>query len=827
MGTECSNSSDMLESKLARSTWLFRVFARKRTQNKGDGLMSLLKKTGMWIVIMALTFSGFSFATQANAATKTQDVTRGEYITAIVEALEFDLSDGETLEFTDVDAQLAPYVEAAQKMGLIKGATSTTFKPNQKLTREHAFLIASRAIESKEVFSTDLLDKFKDKSSFKTNESAELARSVGLGLLQGFKDGTAKPQKLVTKVQVTKIIDRLLSAYKLEPPTNSVSLRILGTSDLHTNFVNYDYYQDKVSNEVGLAKTAVLIGEARAESPNNLLFDNGDLIQGTPLGGYKVTVDKLGKGEIHPALAALESLNYDASTLGNHEFNYGLDYLDSVLEEARFPVLNANVYDAKTKNNRYTPYAIFDKEVVDGIGETHTLKVGVIGVVAPGIVRWDRALLDGKVTVEDAANTVEKFIPEMKGQGADIIVVLSHSGMGDEIHTVDEDDVTYQISQLDGVDAILTGHNHAVFPGDFGDLKNIDMEQGTVNGTPVVMPGKFGSHLGIIDLELIKSGDQWAVTKGKGAVREIDKKSDKVVQKVIDAVKEAHEGTIEYVRSPVGKTTAPINSYFALVKDDPSIQIVTNAQKWFVEDKIKGTEYEKLPVLSSGAPFKAGGRNGANYYTEISTGEIAIKNVADLYVFDNTVFALVMTGADVKEWLEMSAGQFNQIDPSSKENQNLINEEFRTYNFDVIDGVTYEFDVTQPAKYDYDGKTINDAANRVVNLQYDGKPIDSKQKFIVVTNNYRASGDFPGVRNATDSIDYAYENRQAIMDYMIDVGTIDPSADSNWSFAPLNESINVTFETSGKAKEFIPQGSGIEYLSQTEEGFAEYSLKQK
>ncbi|KAA0967098.1 bifunctional 2',3'-cyclic-nucleotide 2'-phosphodiesterase/3'-nucleotidase [Sporosarcina sp. ANT_H38] len=781
----------------------------------------------MWIVVLALTLSGLTFATQANAATKTQDVTRGEYISAIVKALEFKLSDGETLEFTDVDAKLAPYVEAAQKMGLIKGASSTTFKPNQKLTREHAFLIASRAIKSEEIFSTDLLDKFKDKSSFKTDELVELSRSVGLGLLQGFEDGTAKPQKIVTKVQVAKIIDRLLSAYKVEPPTNSVSLRILGTSDLHTNFVNYDYYQDKASNEVGLAKTAVLIEQARAENPNNLLFDNGDLIQGTPLGGYKVTVDKLEKGELHPALAALESLNFDASTLGNHEFNYGLDYLDLVLEEASFPVLNANVYDAKTKNNRYTPYAIFDKEVVDGLGEAHTLKVGVIGVVAPGIVRWDRALLDGKVTVEDAANTVEKFIPEMKGQGADIIVVLSHSGMGDEIHTVDEDDVTYQISQLDGVDAILTGHNHAVFPGDFGDLKNIDMEQGTVNGTPVVMPGKFGSHLGIIDLELKKSGDQWAVIKGKGAVREIDKKSDKVVQKVIDAVKEAHEGTIKYVRSPVGKTTAPINSYFSLVKDDPSIQLVTNAQKWFVEDKIKGTKYEKLPVLSSGAPFKAGGRNGANYYTEIPTGEIAIKNVADLYVFDNTLFALVMTGADVKEWLEMSAGQFNQIDPSSKENQNLINEEFRTYNFDVIDGVTYEFDVTQPAKYDYAGKTINDSSNRVVNLKYDGKPIDPKQEFIVVTNNYRASGDFPGVRSATDSIDYAYENRQVIMDYMIDVGTIDPSADSNWAFAPLNESINVTFETSSKAKEFIQEGKGIEYLSLTKDGFAEFSLKQQ
>ncbi|MFC5588835.1 bifunctional 2',3'-cyclic-nucleotide 2'-phosphodiesterase/3'-nucleotidase [Sporosarcina soli] len=789
--------------------------------------MSLVKKIGFWIVIAVLTFSGFSFVTQANAASATGEVTRGEYIQAVVQALDWELRDGTSIPFSDVDPQLAPYVEAAVENGIIKGITPTTFEPDQKLKREHAFLIASRAIPTNESFSPDLLDKFKDKAAFKTAETAELAKSVGLGLLQGFEDGTAKPQKVVTNVQMTKIIDRMLNAYQIEPPKGLVSLRLLGTSDLHTNFVNYDYYQDKVSNEIGLAKTAVLIEQARAEQPNHLLFDNGDLIQGTPLGGYKVTVDPLEEGELHPALAALQSLDFDASTLGNHEFNYGLDYLDRVLKEAPFPVLNANVYDAETKQNRYTPYVIFDKEVIDRKGETHNLKVGVIGVVAPGILRWDRAHLEGKVTVEDAADTVEQFIPEMKGQGADIIVVLSHSGIGDETHDKGEDDVAYQITALEGVDAVLTGHNHDVFPGDFGELQHVDQEQGTINGTPIVMPGKFGSHLGIIDLELEKSGDQWSVVKGKGAVREIDKTSDKVVQKVIDAVKEAHEGTIDYVRSPVGQTTAPINSYFALVQDDPSIQIVTNAQKWLVEQRIQGTKYAELPVLSAGAPFKAGGRNGASYYTDIPAGEIAIKNVADLYVYDNTVFALIMTGADVKEWLEMSAGQFNQIDPSSTEEQQLINEEFRTYNFDVIDGVTYEFDVTQPAKYDYAGETINEKASRVVNLQYDGKPIDPKQQFIVVTNNYRASGNFPGVRNATDAIDYAYENRAAIIDYMIDVGTIDPSADDNWTFAPFGENVNIIFETAAKAKDFIPKDTGIDYLSPTEESFANYTFKQK
>lgn len=793
--------------------------------------MSFIRKAGMWIAVMALAFSGFSLTTVANAA-GSQEVTRGEFVTAVVEALALELGDGSTSEFTDVDEKLAPIVEAAQLHGLVKGATSTEFKPNEKLTREHAFLIASRAVKTDEVYPVDLLDRFNDKSDFKTEEPEELAKSVGLDLLRGYEDGSAKPQQIVTKGQVKKIIERLLAVANAapeieEPSKDSVALRILGTSDLHTNFVNYDYYQDKPTNEFGLAKTALLIDEARAENPNNLLFDNGDLIQGTPLGGYKVNVDPLEKGELHPALAALQALDYDASTLGNHEFNYGLDYLDLVLEEAPFPILNANVYDATTGENRYTPYVIMEQEVVDGNGAAHKLNVGVIGVVAPGIMRWDRSHLEGKVTAEDAADTVEKFVPEMKEAGADIIVVLSHSGMGDEIHTKGEDDVVYQISQIEGIDAILTGHNHSVFPGDYADLKNVDSENGTVNGTPVVMPGKFGSHLGVMDLVLEKDGENWNVISGKGSLREIDTESDKASEKVIEAVKEAHEGTIEYVRSPVGKTTSAITSYFSLVKDDPSIQIVTNAQKWYVEEQVKGTEFENIPVLSSGAPFKAGGRNGANYYTDIPTGEIAIKNVADLYVYDNTVSALVMTGADVKEWLEMSAGQFNQIDPKSTEQQDLINAEFRTYNFDVIDGVTYEIDVTQPAKYDYAGETINEDANRIVNLQYEGKEIDPEQKFLIVTNNYRASGNFPGVRNATDKIEYAYENREAIMDYMIAEETIDPSADGNWKFVPVEGDVNVVFETSAKAQEFLPKDSGIEFVGPTKDGFANFSLQFK
>ncbi|MGM0897029.1 MAG: bifunctional 2',3'-cyclic-nucleotide 2'-phosphodiesterase/3'-nucleotidase [Bacillota bacterium] len=603
-----------------------------------------------------------------------------------------------------------------------------------------------------------------------------------------------------------------------------VELQILGTSDLHTNFVNYDYYRDAKSNSLSLAKTGVLIEEAREENSNSLLFDNGDLIQGTPFGGYKVKVDPLENDELHPAFAALESLDFDATTLGNHEFNFGLEYLDNALEEAPFPVLNANVYDAETGENRFTPYTIMDKEVTDRKGKKHTIQVGVIGVVAPGIMGWDRAHLEGEVIAEDAADTVEKFIPEVEEAGADVVVVLSHSGMGDEEHTVGEDDITYQLTELDGVDAIITGHNHDVFPGAFSELENVDQENGTINGVPVVMPGKFGSHLGVIDLTLEPRGKKWRITNSEAEVREIDSTTDEVAEQVIEAVKETHEGTVEYIRSPVGETTAPINSYFSLVEDDPSVQIVNNAQLWYAEQQFAGTENADLPLLSAAAPFKAGGRNGGDYYTNIETGEIAIKNVADLYVYDNTVFVLKLTGADVKEWLEMSAGQFQQIDPSATGEQQFINNDFRTYNFDVIDGLTYDIDITEPAKYDREGAVVNEGAERIENLQYEGAAIDPNQEFLVVTNNYRASGNFPGVRNATEAIDFAYENRQVIQDYILELGTVDPSADGNWQFAPVEGDPNLVFETSNSAQSLAEQKPAIQYIEATQNGFAKYGF---
>lgn len=609
----------------------------------------------------------------------------------------------------------------------------------------------------------------------------------------------------------------------------NLDIRILSTTDLHTNLVNYDYYQDKPSQTIGLAKTAVLIDKAKAENNNVVLVDNGDLIQGTPLGTYKALVDRVEKGEQHPMYAALKALGFDASTLGNHEFNYGLDYLQNVIATAGLPVVNANVMDAKSNQPLFKPYDIITKTFKSSDGKNTQLNIGITGIVPPQILNWDKANLEGKVIVRDSVKALEELVPKIRQAGADIVLVLSHSGIGDDEYHEGEENVGYQIAGIQGVDAVVTGHSHAEFPsgndtGFYESYNNVDGVNGTINGKPVTMAGKYGDHLGVIDLSLTYSNGNWVVTKSHAEIREIDKKSTVTDPTIIAIADEAHRGTIAYVRKQVGTTTAPINSYFALVKDDPSIQIVNNAQLWYAKKELATTPEGRLPILSAAAPFKAGTRGDATAYTDIPAGPIAIKNVADLYLYDNVTAIVKVTGADIKEWLEMAAGQFNQINPNSTTPQNLINTSYRTYNFDVIDGLTYEFDITQPNKYNKDGNLVNAKASRVRHLMYEGKPIDPAQEFIVVTNNYRANGNFPGVRNATLNRLLNLENRQAIINYILAEKNINPSADGNWRFANTIKGLDIRFQSADNAKSLIANNAEISYLnpSTTSEGFGEY-----
>ncbi|MBO2564916.1 bifunctional 2',3'-cyclic-nucleotide 2'-phosphodiesterase/3'-nucleotidase [Shewanella algae] len=655
-----------------------------------------------------------------------------------------------------------------------------------------------------------------------------------------------------------------------DEPTVSVDLRVLETTDLHTNIMDYNYYSGKEDPTIGLARTASLIHAARKEVTNTVLVDNGDLLQGSPMGDYMAKVG-IADGEVHPAYKAMNLLDYAVGNIGNHEFNYGLDFLEKSLAGAQFPYVNANVYcDAddcwkglKKGDNLFTPYLIKETEVKDTDGNSHKLKIGYIGFVPPQIMLWDKQNLTGKVRAESIVESAKKFVPQMKAEGADIIIAIPHSGIGSTENPGDPaaENATYALTYVDGIDAIMFGHSHSIFPdARYADLPNTDVEKGLLNGVPAVMPGRWGDNMGLVDFKLQRKDGKWTVLSARTEARPIYDGANKTPlveadKDIHDAVELEHQGTIAFVEQPIGVAAADMFSFLTLVQDDPTVQIVSDAQIANVKAKLPEA-LKSLPVLSAAAPFKAGGRHSttsdADQYVMVDKGPLTFKNAADLYLYPNTMVAVKVNGAELKDWLECSANQFNQIDPASTEPQELVNYNHPTYNFDVIDGVTYKIDVTQPSKYDRDCALVNADASRIVELAftdsegnvYTGENLAAKE-FIVASNNYRAfGGKFAGTGSEHVVLELPDTNREALAAYITEQSKynpetdkydamVNPTADYNWDFKSIDTAValDIRFATqdSDKAANFIQanQQRTMTKLSTDELSFAVYRIDLK
>jgi len=590
-------------------------------------------------------------------------------------------------------------------------------------------------------------------------------------------------------------------------------LTIMATSDMHQYLMPYDYMADEANETVGFSKVFTKIQEIRETNNNTLLLSNGDFIQGSLLGLHEYQIDPIQEGETQTIIKAYNEAGYEAAAVGNHELqDYPMNFFEKAVAGANFPFLAANIFMADNEDEHYVdPYVVLDKQI-----NGENIKIGVVGFIPPQTMRWGKDNLEGNVVIKDIMPVAREIIPEVASK-SDIVVVLSHSGLTNDSEDSynAQENASYYLAQLDGVDAMIMGHHHGKFPGGYEDIENVDSENGTIFGVPAVMPGSWGSALGVIDLDLEKTNGSWVVTGSNVRLEGIDEntESSPVIEEI---AKQRHEATIEYVRTPIGETDIDITSYLSRVMDSTVTQIVNDAQLWWAEKQFSSGEFSGIPILSASAPFQAG-REDAEYFTEVWKGDITIGNVTDIYIYDNEISVMHLNGAQVIEWLERSAENYNRIDPNSSEEQELLNPEFSAYNYDVIEGIEYQVDVTQPV------------GDRIVNATYNGEPLSEDMEFLVVTNNYRAGGggDFPPcVEEDPVFAPSGVTNRQVIIDYIQQMGTISPKPTYNWNIKPFNPAGTVTFRSHPEAMNYIQNNNveGIERLRTDENGMGVYKL---
>ncbi len=578
-----------------------------------------------------------------------------------------------------------------------------------------------------------------------------------------------------------------------------VELRLIGTTDLHAHVAPYDYYRDGPDPSRGLAKAATLIAQARGEAANALVFDNGDLIQGSPLGDW--AAQALGARRIgrHPMIEAMNAVGYDAATVGNHEFNYGLDLLDAALKGATFPFLCCNVFKADGASY-FTPWTLIRRRVFDSDGVARDLSIGVIGVVTPQIVRWDMSHLAGRATTLGIVEAARVHVPACRAAGADLIVALCHAGVSKTGPSGADENAGLALAGVGGIDAIFVGHQHLLLPGDdFAGVPDVDAARGALSGVPAVMAGFWGGHIGVIDLTLETPG--WRVAGAKASLRKVEPETP-ADPAVLAATQSSHEATLTYVRAPVGAIDERLTSYFAMIGDDACVRIVHDAQLWYA----RRLPLPDLPLLSASAPFKCGGRGGLTNYTQTPQGAVALRHIADLYVFPNGLRVVKASGAQIREWLERSASVFRRLDPDVTAPQPLLGPNFAAYDFDSLAGVTYRLDLTQPARYDDQGVVIAADARRVVDLAFEGRPIDEAASFLVVTNSYRASGGghFPGCDGSSIVYEAPDSNFDALLQYVKSRPRVAVSPGGGWRFARWPAAVTATLLAPPRAAEVAP-----------------------
>ncbi len=515
-----------------------------------------------------------------------------------------------------------------------------------------------------------------------------------------------------------------------------VHIVVLGTTDLHGNLFPVDYYTDKADNR-GLAKISTLIKQIRRESQNVLLIDSGDTIQGTPLEYYH---NKKNNQPPDPMMLAMNALHYDAMTVGNHEYNFGLQVLEKARSEASFPWLSANTYNRGTNQTHYQPYIV--KEVAG-------VRIGVLGLTTPGIPNWENAPNYAGLDFREPLSEAKKWVPVLRvKERADVVVIAMHMGLEQDLRSgevnpgqvANENRAVAIAQQVPGIDLIFMGHTHR------------DVPSVTINGAQLIQANFWGRHLARADLYLENDGRRWRVLARAARTIAID---DRVApdQDLLNLGEPYNLETQAWLSRAIGESAAELTAAEARFRDTAILDLIQRVQ----------LETGKADV-SMAAVF--------NPEARIAKGPVTVRDIAGLYVYENTLVVLEVTGQQVKDALEHSAKYFRPYEPG-KSPAELVDEKIPAYNFDIAEGVTYVLNIAKPI------------GQRIENLQFQEQPLAPTKKLRLATNNYRVNGGggYTMYKGAPVVYRSSAEIRELIIDWVERHKTIPTEPSNNWKIA--------------------------------------------
>ena len=569
----------------------------------------------------------------------------------------------------------------------------------------------------------------------------------------------------------------------------------------------------------GFARTATLIRAARSEARNTLLLDNGDFLWGNG----SETLQLQGRKRPHPMIEIMNHLGYDAATPGNHDFDQGMDYLKMVTGQAAFPFVCANVMvpGPACPKPLFADFVLLERDMVDLGGQRQKLRIGITGFLPPNSIAQVEANCC-RIDTRDIIEAAREVVPRMQAQGADLIIALAHTGLGSVTHRPNMENAAVPLAAIRGIDAVIAGHRHKVFPGpDWPEHPVLDAQAGTVHGKPVVSAGFWGSHLGLIDLELEQRGGRWAVRGHKVSARPVaTRQQNGAVTALAEAdprieqiIRPTHRHLVRQLARPLGHSEHTLHTFFALAAPSRAVQVIQRAQLWHMHRVLEaggaGSDGAGLPLLSSACAFKTGGYGGPENFTNTRAGVLTMAAISDLYPFPNRLVALRVTGAAMRDWLERAASVYNRALPGLV--VDLKAPEVPAYLYETVLGLDYEIDLSRPALFDQYGNRTRTSGGRIRALTHKGQAVGDDQPFVLITNSYRTGGGgaYPLPETARQLALEPVDMQQVLGTYFRAHASVPAPLEAHWRFAPL-PGAKMRFRSAPQAMEHLPGTTGSE-----------------